>query len=69
MLADIVGNVAGEVTKTKQLCYQSVHDCVQVTLYLFPVYIHHPGKVRLIVLPFLFEKGSSFRHVLIPVLV
>ncbi|XP_014672669.1 PREDICTED: exportin-6-like isoform X2 [Priapulus caudatus] len=42
VLGDIVMNVSGEVTKTKQLCYQSVHDCVQVTLHLFPIYIHHP---------------------------
>ena len=34
-----------QVTKTKVILYQSIQDMVQLTLTIFPIYIHHPGKV------------------------
>lgn len=33
-----------QVTKTKVILYQSIQDMVQLTLTIFPIYIHHPGK-------------------------
>ena len=32
-----------QVTKTKLILYQSITDVVQLTLTIFPVFIHHPG--------------------------
>ena len=32
------------VTKTKVILYQSIQDIVQLTLVVFPVYIHQPGE-------------------------
>ena len=47
MLQDIVLAVTGDqVTKTKVILYQSIQDMVQVTLNVFPVYAHQPGKIN-----------------------
>ncbi|XP_078274097.1 exportin-6 isoform X3 [Rhinoraja longicauda] len=43
ILRYIVENVSGEVTKSRQICYQSLQESVQVSLALFPVFIHQPG--------------------------
>ena len=45
VLGDLMAAVAGDqVTKTKLILYQSIADVVQLTLSIFPVFIHHPGK-------------------------
>ncbi|XP_072916163.1 exportin-6 isoform X3 [Hemitrygon akajei] len=43
ILRYIVENICGEVTKSRQICYQSLQESVQVSLALFPVFIHQPG--------------------------
>ena len=35
-----------QVTKTKLILYQSISDVVQITINIFPVYIHYPGKQK-----------------------
>ncbi|XP_015414991.1 PREDICTED: exportin-6 isoform X2 [Myotis davidii] len=40
VLEDIVESVSGESTKSRQICYQSLQESVQVSLALFPAYIH-----------------------------
>ncbi|XP_054991148.1 exportin-6 isoform X3 [Sorex araneus] len=40
VLEDIVENISGESTKSRQICYQSLQECVQVSLALFPAFIH-----------------------------
>uniref|UniRef100_A0A8C9TUQ4 Exportin 6 n=1 Tax=Scleropages formosus TaxID=113540 RepID=A0A8C9TUQ4_SCLFO len=40
ILRDIVDSVSGESTKSRQICYQSLQESVQVSLSLFPVFIH-----------------------------
>ena len=40
---DWIEAVAGEVVKSKQICYQSLQEVIQVALALFPVYISQPG--------------------------
>ncbi|KAM4635404.1 exportin-6 isoform 2-T3 [Polymixia lowei] len=42
VLRDIVDSISGESTKSRQLCYQSLQECVQVSLSLFPVFIQQP---------------------------
>ncbi|XP_036369999.1 exportin-6-like isoform X2 [Octopus sinensis] len=42
MCQDWIENIASESNKSKQICYQSLHEIVQVTLAIFPVYIHQP---------------------------
>lgn len=42
ILKDIVDTVSAEATKSRQICYQSMQDAVQVSLDLFPSYIHQP---------------------------
>ncbi|XP_005990741.1 exportin-6 isoform X2 [Latimeria chalumnae] len=42
ILKDIVENISGEATKSRQICYQSIQESVQVSLVLFPVFIHQP---------------------------
>ncbi|KAG7492044.1 hypothetical protein MATL_G00010330 [Megalops atlanticus] len=42
LLKDIVDSVSGESTKSRQICYQSVQESVQVSLALFPIFIHQP---------------------------
>lgn len=44
MLTDWVDCVSGEVVKSKQICYQSMSEIVNITLNIFPVFIHQPGK-------------------------
>ncbi|XP_063286605.1 exportin-6 isoform X1 [Pelobates fuscus] len=40
VLRDIVENISGEGTKSRQICYQSIQEAAQLSLALFPVYIH-----------------------------
>ncbi|XP_052267006.1 exportin-6-like [Dreissena polymorpha] len=42
LLVDWVEGVSGEVVKAKQICYQSMADIVNITLNVFPVFIHQP---------------------------
>ncbi|KAM6962761.1 exportin-6 [Aplochiton taeniatus] len=42
VLKDIVDSISGESTKSRQICYQSLQDSVQVSLALFPVFIQQP---------------------------
>ncbi|XP_068613529.1 exportin-6-like [Brachionichthys hirsutus] len=42
VLRDLVDSISGESTKSRQMCYQSLQDSVQVTLSLFPVFIQQP---------------------------
>lgn len=46
LLSDQVESIAGEVSKTKQVCYHSLQESIQVTLHLFPIYIHQPDVVE-----------------------
>uniref|UniRef100_A0A3P8WA05 Exportin 6 n=1 Tax=Cynoglossus semilaevis TaxID=244447 RepID=A0A3P8WA05_CYNSE len=39
VLRDIVDSASGESTKSRQICYQSIQESVQVSLSLFPVFI------------------------------
>ena len=44
VLRDLMAAVTeDQVTKTKLILYQSITDVVQLTLTIFPVFIHHPG--------------------------
>nr|XP_032655284.1 exportin-6 [Chelonoidis abingdonii] len=40
VLEDIVESISGESTKSRQICYQSLQESVQVSLALFPAFIH-----------------------------
>ncbi|KAJ8364159.1 hypothetical protein SKAU_G00129900 [Synaphobranchus kaupii] len=40
ILRDIVDSISGESTKSRQICYQSLQESVQVSLALLPVFIH-----------------------------
>ncbi|KAG8433210.1 hypothetical protein GDO86_017484 [Hymenochirus boettgeri] len=40
VLKDIVENISGESTKSRQICYQSLQESAQLSLALFPTYIH-----------------------------
>ncbi|CAG5897647.1 unnamed protein product [Menidia menidia] len=42
VLRDMVDSISGESTKSRQICYQSLQESVQVTLNLFPVFIQQP---------------------------
>uniref|UniRef100_A0A3Q2R005 Exportin 6 n=1 Tax=Fundulus heteroclitus TaxID=8078 RepID=A0A3Q2R005_FUNHE len=42
VLRDIVDSISSESTKSRQICYQSLQESVQVTLHLFPVFIQQP---------------------------
>ncbi|KAK5856463.1 hypothetical protein PBY51_008055 [Eleginops maclovinus] len=42
VLRDIVESISGESTKSRQICYQSLQESVQVSLSLFPVFIQQP---------------------------
>lgn len=45
VLADLMSAATeDQVTKTKLILYQSISDVVQITINIFPVYIHYPGK-------------------------
>lgn len=46
VLKDLVDSISGEATKSRQICYQSLQESVQVTLALFPLHIQQPGKSR-----------------------
>uniref|UniRef100_A0A3Q3K7P5 Importin N-terminal domain-containing protein n=1 Tax=Monopterus albus TaxID=43700 RepID=A0A3Q3K7P5_MONAL len=39
VLRDLVDSISGESTKSRQICYQSLQESVQVSLSLFPVFI------------------------------
>lgn len=54
VLEDLMAAVAeDQVTKTKLILYQSITDVVQLTLTIFPVFIHHPGTQKHFLLFFL----------------
>uniref|UniRef100_A0A3Q4BB91 Importin N-terminal domain-containing protein n=1 Tax=Mola mola TaxID=94237 RepID=A0A3Q4BB91_MOLML len=42
VLRDLVDSISGESTKSRQICYQSLQESVQVSLSLFPVFIQQP---------------------------
>ncbi|KAK1799222.1 hypothetical protein P4O66_007479, partial [Electrophorus voltai] len=42
VLRDLVDSISGEATKSRQICYQSLQESVQVTLALFRLYIQQP---------------------------
>ncbi|TSK87535.1 Exportin-6 [Bagarius yarrelli] len=44
VLKDLVDSISGEATKSRQICYQSLQESVQVTLALFPLYIQQPAE-------------------------
>lgn len=44
VLKDLVDSISGEATKSRQICYHSLQESVQVTLALFPLFIQQPGK-------------------------
>lgn len=44
VLRDLVDSISGEATKSRQICYHSLQESVQVTLALFPLLIQQPGK-------------------------
>ena len=44
MLHDWIESISGEVVKSKQICFTSIQECVSITLSIFPVFIHQPGK-------------------------
>lgn len=44
VLRDLVDSISGEATKSRQICYHSLQESVQVTLALFPLFIQQPGK-------------------------
>ena len=47
VLADLMAAVTeDQVTKTKLILYQSIADVVQLTLTIFPLFIHHPGTMK-----------------------
>lgn len=47
VLADLMSAATeDQVTKTKLILYQSISDVVQITINIFPVYIHYPGKQK-----------------------
>lgn len=45
ILDDIVESISAEATKSRQICYQSLQESVQVSLALFPAFIHQSGIV------------------------
>ena len=47
VLRDIVDSISSESTKSRQICYQSLQESVQVTLNLFPVFIQQPGQLAI----------------------
>uniref|UniRef100_A0A9J8CGJ9 Exportin 6 n=1 Tax=Cyprinus carpio carpio TaxID=630221 RepID=A0A9J8CGJ9_CYPCA len=42
VLKDLVDSISGEATKSRQICYNSLQESVQVTLALFPHFIQQP---------------------------
>lgn len=45
LLEDWITSVSGEVVKSKQICFQSLQDVIQVAITIFPVYLHQPDVV------------------------
>ena len=51
ILTDLVDQVSTlGVTKSKQLCYQSLQESVNGTLLLLPVFINQPGRLLELIL-------------------
>lgn len=44
VLRDLVDSISGESTKSRQICYQSLQESVQVSLSIFPVFIQQSGQ-------------------------
>uniref|UniRef100_H3DNN8 Exportin 6 n=1 Tax=Tetraodon nigroviridis TaxID=99883 RepID=H3DNN8_TETNG len=42
VLRDLVHSISGESTKSRQICYQSLQESVQVSLSIFPVFLQQP---------------------------
>lgn len=42
---DWIEAVSGEVVKSKQICYQSLQEVIQLSVALFPLYLQPPGKL------------------------
>lgn len=48
VLGNLMAAVAeDQVTKTKLILYQSIADVVQLTLTIFPLFIHQPGRMKI----------------------
>ena len=41
LIGDLVDNVLNEVTQTKKLCHDVTRDYIEITLWLFPVYVNN----------------------------
>ena len=54
LLVDWIESISGEVVKSKQICYQSIQEVVNITLGVFPVFIHQPGNTL--------TKSYKLRH-------
>lgn len=60
VLRDLVDSISGESTKSRQICYQSLQESVQVSLSLFPVFIQQSGQRLKRRLSFYFQaKGQT----------
>ncbi|XP_052781970.1 exportin-6-like isoform X2 [Mya arenaria] len=60
LLVDWSECVDGEVVKAKQICYQSMEDIVNITLNIFPIFIHQPDVIEDI-MTFFLGLFTSFR--------
>ncbi|XP_071106408.1 exportin-6-like [Haliotis cracherodii] len=45
IMQDLIESLAGEVVKSKQICYQSLQESIQMTLTIFPIYIQQTDVV------------------------
>ncbi|KAL4240326.1 Exportin-6 [Mactra antiquata] len=46
LMVDWIECVNGEIVKSKQICYQSLLEVVNISLSIFPVFIHQPDAVE-----------------------
>lgn len=46
VLSEIVAGISGEVTKTKQLCYDCLQEAIRDALWVFTVFVHQPGEAE-----------------------
>ncbi|KAM4631697.1 exportin-6 isoform 1-T1 [Discoglossus pictus] len=72
VLRDIVENISGEGTKSRQICYQSLQEVAQMSLAIFPAYIHQPDVTEEMLSFFLalfqglrVQMGASFTEQII----
>ena len=46
LVADLIESMSVDgVSRSKQICYQSVEEVIQTAMFLFPIYIRQPGKL------------------------